>query len=174
MGGSGSSIDSKQNTLKTDEFEEKHKNIIRGILYEIEEKNDSKNKAIAISDALFDAFQEYWSIAVYSSCQKEKGYGPFFHWRNKLRVYGVLYRGNGSPYSENGEMIEEFIKTEFGWGIIQDFDKVQQLAEVKVNEKFTGNWKVHVVKAPDDWVSYIYGKRVQFGDIWFLIMKVSD
>jgi hypothetical protein len=39
---------------------------------------------------------------------------------------------------------------EFGWAAIADCSKVQTAAQIKINNNFLGNWRVHVVKLRND------------------------
>jgi hypothetical protein len=73
-------------------FDESKEIVIRDVLDEIDEKKDG-NISREIHEALYKTFLERWSIVVYSSFDKEKGFGTFFHWRNKIRIYRVLYIG---------------------------------------------------------------------------------
>jgi hypothetical protein len=154
----------------TIEFGEKRKIHIRGVLDKLEEEKSQENKAISISKALLDCFQEKWSIATYSSFEQQKGNGTWFNWRNKLWVYGVIC--HDQHYDSEG--IQSFIKQEFGWATIRDIGICQESAERKINEKFQGKWKVHVVKTATGFIgSYIYGGWFIMNDIYIFAMKVS-
>jgi ribosomal protein L31E len=74
------------------------------------------------------------------------------------------------------EAIRAFMNKEFGWAKIVDIGEVQAAVERRVNEKFPGSWKVHVVKlrADSSRSAYVYGAFWDHDGYTFSIMRQSE
>jgi hypothetical protein len=161
------------------EFSEKYELVIRGVLqkYELVIRASCRfsnlNEAQTIHDALFNAFNERWSIIVYATCLEESGYDNWFHYENKWWVYGTVT--TNPEWKSTDEAIKTFLDDEFGWAMISDCSKVQSSAQKKINNNFLGSWRVHVVKfRPDSTRSWaIYGTNWAHSGYQFYIMRTS-
>jgi hypothetical protein len=121
-------------------FDDSRKTVIRGAMDKWE--SEGGNPAEMVREALWEIFHEDWNIVIYNTCVAEKGYGTWFHYHNKWRIYGV----HTSNTNNDKAKLDEFMTTEFGWANIADIEQFQAAAEKRVNANFEGNWKVHVVK----------------------------
>jgi hypothetical protein len=122
-------------------FDDSRKLVIRGVMDKWESEGGG-NPAGMVRQALLNIFHEHWSILIYDTFVAEKGCDTFFHYHNKWRVYGVYTKDTSYDKAKQ----KEFMNIEFGWANVTDIGKLQAATEKRVNEKFKGNWKVHVMK----------------------------
>jgi hypothetical protein len=149
---SGTSLSSHSAMCAGTLFDDRRKIAIRGAMDKWE--SEGGRPAAMVSKALLDIFHETWSIVIYDTYVSETGYGTYFHYHNKWWVYGVCT--SNTYYGE--AKLKELMDNEFGWASIADIERLQAAAEKKVNEKFEGSWKVHVVKlGTGSWYGSIYG-----------------
>jgi hypothetical protein len=144
--------------------------VIRGVLDKIEDENISENKAPLISSALNKLCGGVWNVITYTTYTSEAGYTDSnFHWRNKEWVYAE----QTTSIDHNASNIKAFMDTEFGWATIKDINAVQQSAYTKINNKFPGTWRVHVVQLQNGGFYSICGTDWQSDSFTFYIYRVA-
>jgi hypothetical protein len=133
-------------------FTENQKYVIYGIM-KIFEANINIDTAMKIGWALWQIFNEAWSIVIYAhgSYETEIGYGGYIDYDGKWFVYGVRVTTN---HGYTIEALKEFLKSRFGFAKIVDASAFQSAVESQVNERFPGTWKVHLVKSKPGFDSY--------------------
>jgi hypothetical protein len=120
------------------------KYVIRGIM-KTDEGNISNDTANKIYQALWSIFKEVWTIVIYrcGSYETELGYGDQICYDSTWYISGHRRNTCGpTSYSE----LTPFLQSRFGFFKISDASAFKNAVEVQVNERFSGNWRVHLVK----------------------------
>jgi hypothetical protein len=144
--------------------------VIRGVLDKIEDENITTDKAFLINSALYKLCGGAWNVITYPTYTSEAGYAHSnFLWRNKLWIYAE----QTTCTDTNASDIESFMNIEFGWATIKDINAVQHAAYTKINNKFPGTWRVHVVQLQNGYSSSLCGTAWQSDSFTFFIYRVA-
>jgi hypothetical protein len=159
-------------TLSGLSFNEGHKIVIRGVLYEWEKGTSSGcsgSPARLIVEALRQICKEDWNIVMYDDYLEERGYGTFYHYDNKWWVYGR----STSCCDFDKQAIINLMDHKFGWAKIADIEKFQAAAESELYSGLPGKFRIHVVKLPAgaSWDGCIYGTYWYHDDYSCAIMR---
>jgi hypothetical protein len=131
-------------------------------------------RARVIRKTIFEARRQKWSIIVYKRPAGAIEYGA--DWDGSIQYDGWFVFGyrNTGPARVDGKAIMDFVKeSEFSSGTINSLGSFQRSLELKINARFDGTWRVHVMKGQERWSAAVFGVCVTLGDIKCMIMRVA-
>jgi hypothetical protein len=130
-------------------FTDQQKYVIRGMMKTLATNGGCHvpcDISIKMRDALWNIFNEHWTIVMYryGSFEIELGYGSYINYDDKWWIYGRRTSNGKREYTK--AELDSFLTSRFGFAKIADSSAFRNAVEVQVNERFPGSWKVHLVK----------------------------
>ena len=92
-----------------------------------------------------------YAVITYKSRDAERGNAQWM----RTQGYWVFVKKLIEPDDYDRDEVQKFMTREFKWASIRDVGAFQKSAYSKINERFSGDYKVHVVKNRSD-ADYVF------------------